>query len=88
MNQEKLQTISAKKARTRFGELLDQAFYQGQDFLVVKKNKPMAVMIGLPEWNARIRKQANKKKLPNGKFSDYNMGKFKINLTREKIYGN
>ena len=43
--------ISAISARQRFGELLDQAYYQNNSFVVKRMNKPMAVMISVQKYN-------------------------------------
>ncbi len=42
--------ISAFKARQNFGQLLEQARYRGNRFLVERAGKPMAVLIGIEEW--------------------------------------
>ncbi len=54
MTEEKEQTvtkvISAFQARQNFGQLLDEARYKGLRFLVERAGKPMAVVIGIEEW--------------------------------------
>lgn len=42
--------IPAFKARQNFGQLLDEARYRGSRFLVERAGKPMAVMVGIEEW--------------------------------------
>ncbi len=42
--------ISAFQARQNFGQLLDEARYKGLRFLVERAGKPMAVVIGIEEW--------------------------------------
>ncbi len=37
--------ISAYEARTNFGELLNQVYYQGEEILVTKTGKPMVKII-------------------------------------------
>ena len=80
--------ISAKNARVRFGEVLDEAFYKGREFLVMKKNKPMAMVIGMPTWEKTKQNgsQTKDQKDEKTKFKAYNMGEFKTPLTREYMY--
>lgn len=40
-----MKTVSAYKARTSFGELLNEIYYCGEEVVVEKMGKPMAVMI-------------------------------------------
>ena len=40
--------IQALEARSRFGELLELAFYKGKQFRIARKNKPMAWLVGEP----------------------------------------
>lgn len=42
--------ISALQARQKFGQLLDQVRFQGYRFLVERAGQPMAVMVGIEEW--------------------------------------
>ncbi|MBI4492934.1 MAG: type II toxin-antitoxin system Phd/YefM family antitoxin [Chloroflexi bacterium] len=42
--------IPAFKARQNFGQLLEQARYRGYRFVVERAGKPMAVLIGIEEW--------------------------------------
>lgn len=42
--------ISAFKARQNFGQLLEQARYLGHRFVVERAGKPMAVVLGIEEW--------------------------------------
>ena len=43
-----LQVVGAYQARQNFGELLEKAFYQGENFLVKRGKKRMAYLIGQP----------------------------------------
>ena len=42
--------IPAFKARQNFGQMLEAARYRGQRFLVERAGKPMAVVVGIEEW--------------------------------------
>src|SRR5215204_5796806 len=42
--------VSAFKARQNLGQILDEARYQGSRFLVERAGKPMAVVVGIEEW--------------------------------------
>ncbi|HYU17918.1 MAG TPA: type II toxin-antitoxin system Phd/YefM family antitoxin [Chloroflexota bacterium] len=42
--------VSAFKARQNFGQILEQARYRGHRFLVERAGKPMAVVVGIGEW--------------------------------------
>ncbi len=41
-------SIQALEARSRFGELLELAYYKGMQFRVARKDKPMAWIVGEP----------------------------------------
>lgn len=45
-----IRVIPAFKARQNFGQLLEQARYLGHRFLVERAGKPMAVLVGIEEW--------------------------------------
>lgn len=42
--------VPAFKARQNFGQLLEQARYRGYRFVVERSGKPMAVVVGIEEW--------------------------------------
>jgi len=42
--------IPAFKARQSFGQLLEEARYRGCRFIVERAGKPMAVVVGIEEW--------------------------------------
>lgn len=42
--------IPAFKARQNFGQLLEEARYRGSRFIVERAGKPMAVVVGIEEW--------------------------------------
>ncbi len=41
-------SIQALDARQRFGELLDLSYYQGKQFQIMRKDKPMAWIVSQP----------------------------------------
>ncbi len=41
-------TIPALEARRRLGELLELSYYQGKQFRIARKDKPMAWIVGGP----------------------------------------
>ena len=44
--------IPALEARQRFGELLELSYYKNQRFLISRKNKPMAWLVGKEYMNS------------------------------------
>ena len=44
------QVIPAQEARQRLGRILEQARYHHQRFVVERAGKPMAVVVGIQEW--------------------------------------
>ena len=86
-DQIKQSIISAKKARINFGEVLDEAFYGGKEFLVTKKDKPMVVIMGVGQrQKLRTQNDAQSKIKTSVKFPTHNLGKMKLPLTRENMY--
>ena len=51
-----LKTINALKARRNLGQLLEEVFYKGDQFVIQRAGKPMAVVISPSEYEA-YRKQ-------------------------------
>ena len=46
-------TINALKARQNFGEMLEQVYYRGDQFIIERAGKPMAAVVPLSqleEW--------------------------------------
>lgn len=43
-------TISALDARRRLGELLEEVYYQGSQFIVERAGKPMAVVVPIEQY--------------------------------------
>lgn len=41
-------SVQALDARQRFGELLDLSYYQGKQFQIMRKDKPMAWIVSQP----------------------------------------
>ena len=44
-------TISAYDARRRFGQLLEEAFYQKDHFVVERSGRPMAAIVPIDEYH-------------------------------------
>ena len=43
-------TISAMAARRKLGQLLEEVYYQGSQFIVERAGKPMAVVVPLDQY--------------------------------------
>ncbi len=52
-------TTTALKARQNLGQLLEEAFYRGDEFIIERAGKPMAVLIPVQEFE-RWQKQREK----------------------------
>lgn len=52
-------TTTAIKARKNLGQLLEEAFYRGDEFIIERAGKPMAVLIPVQEFE-RLQKQRDK----------------------------
>lgn len=52
-------TTTAIKARQNLGQLLEKAFYRGDEFIIERAGKPMAVLIPVQEFE-RWQKQREK----------------------------
>lgn len=52
-------TTTAIKARRNLGQLLEEAFYRGDEFIIERAGKPMAVLIPIQEFK-RWQKQREK----------------------------
>jgi len=52
-----LKRVSAIKTRRNLGQLLEEVFYRGNEFIIERSGKPMAVVIPLSEYEA-YRKQS------------------------------
>lgn len=61
------QVISVSQARNNFSELINQAYYQGRQFLVKKTGRPMAVLIRVDDL-LDLTRQANQSR--NKRFKD------------------
>lgn len=47
--------IPIHQARRNLGELINEAFYQGKQFVLTRGNKPMAALVGANEWKEMIK---------------------------------
>jgi prevent-host-death family protein len=54
-----LKKISAVKARKNFGQMMDQVALRGDDYIIERSGRPMAVMIPMDRYNQIL--QAQKK---------------------------
>ncbi len=77
-------SIPAKQARMRFGEILDKSYYNGDQFLIIKKKTPVAIIVGVRAWEKMQNAQNAKSPLP--RFTSSDLGKMKISLIRENMY--
>ncbi len=48
--------LTALKMRGNLGEILEEVYYKGQEFIIKRGKKPMAVLISLDEFE-NLRKQ-------------------------------
>ena len=49
--------ISAIKARQNLGELLEEVYYKSDHFIVTRREKPMAVMIPIQEYEQLLKQR-------------------------------
>ncbi len=45
-----IKTTTAIRARKKFGQLLEEVFYRGDEFVIERAGKPMAVLIPIQEF--------------------------------------
>lgn len=45
-----IRTINALAARKKFGQLLEEAYYRGDEIIVERAGKPMAVIVSIEEF--------------------------------------
>lgn len=50
-------TTTAIKARRNLGQLLEEAFYKGDEFIIERAGKPMAVLIPVQEFENWLRQR-------------------------------
>ncbi len=68
-----LKTINALKARRNLGQLLEEVFYKGDQFIIQRAGKSMAVVISPSEYEA-YRKQRGKDMQALDRVRDKNKG--------------
>jgi len=47
--------INALKVRKNLGEILEEVYYKGTHFVIKRGEKPMAVLISMPEYEAYLK---------------------------------
>ena len=52
-----LKAINALKARRNLGQLLEEVFYRGDQFIIQRAGKPMAVVISPAEYEAYMKQR-------------------------------
>ena len=45
-----IKTTTAIRSRKKFGQLLEEVFYRGDEFVIERAGKPMAVLIPIQEF--------------------------------------
>ena len=53
-----LKTISALKARKNLGELLEEVYYRGDQYIIERAGKPMAAVVPLSQLESWLEKRA------------------------------
>jgi prevent-host-death family protein len=61
-SQSMTKTITAMKARQSFGQLLEEVYYRGEQFVIERAGKPMAALIPLSQLEA-LQKHAGAAKI-------------------------
>ena len=57
-----VKTINAGKARANFGQMLDEVFYKGDQFIIERDGRPMAAVIPLSHMEDLKKQHAQTKK--------------------------
>jgi prevent-host-death family protein len=54
-------TVSAMEVRNRLGDLLSRASYTGEQFIIERRGKPVAVLMGIEEYQRylALKEEAN-----------------------------
>jgi len=50
-----IKTLTAIKARQNLGEVLEEVYYNGDQFIIERAGKPMAAVV--PLWQVQVRKK-------------------------------
>ncbi len=53
-----VKVVSALAARKRLGELLEEAYYRGDEIVIERAGKPMAVLISVGEYETWLKQRA------------------------------
>lgn len=62
-------TISAMEARKRFGQILEEAFYRGDSFIIERSGRAMAVLVPV-ETYSRLQAAAHENSIPDPSAAD------------------
>ncbi len=57
-----MKSMNALEARKKFGGMLDEVAQQGQHVLILRLNKPLAVLVPYQDYQARLDKDARDKR--------------------------
>jgi len=52
-----MRKVSALKARKNLGELLEEVHYRGEEFVITRKEKPMAVLIPVDQYELFLKER-------------------------------
>ena len=58
-------TIKAVKARENFGQMLDEVYYKGDQFIIERAGKPMAAVVPLSQFEEWQQHQGQPKPAPD-----------------------
>ena len=50
----KPKTITAKKVRINFGEIMNRAHYGHEPYIITKQNKPMVILLGIEDYEDMV----------------------------------
>jgi prevent-host-death family protein len=76
--------ISAMAARQKFGQMLEEAFYRGDTFIIERAGKPMAAVISIEQyhqWQAEREVFFDQIKKIQERMGDYNVPDLEAEIT-------